>query len=105
MVPWNNGAIVKVVLLSAGLLLTLTAIAARAQAPAQAPAVQPAPGSPASSAAPASPDLQTLPAAASDPVDFARDVVPILNASCVRCHGRGKARGGFSLETRAMMME
>jgi mono/diheme cytochrome c family protein len=77
---------VKVVFLTAGLLLTLTAMFARAQAP-------------------ATPDLQKLPPAAADQVDFARDVVPILNTSCVRCHGRGKARGGFSLETRAAMME
>lgn len=82
----------KAVLLTAGLLVTLTAIVSRAQAPAVP-------------AAPASPDPQTLPAAASDPIDFARDVVPILDTSCIRCHGRGKARGGFSLETRAMMME
>jgi mono/diheme cytochrome c family protein len=83
---------VKAVFLTAGLLVTLTALS-RAQAPA-APAAQAV-----------QPSEQTLPRATSDPVDVARDIVPILNTSCIRCHGRGKARGGFSLETRAAMME
>ncbi len=42
-----------------------------------------------------------LPAAAQRPVDFARDIQPIFEASCVQCHGHGKAKGAFSLETRA----
>jgi mono/diheme cytochrome c family protein len=47
----------------------------------------------------------TLPPAASRPVDFARDIQPIFEASCVQCHGRGKAKGSFSLETRADFLE
>ena len=43
----------------------------------------------------------TLPAAATRPVDFVRDIQPIFEASCVQCHGRGKAKGSFSIETRA----
>ena len=42
-----------------------------------------------------------LPAPATRPVDFARDIQPIFEASCVQCHARGKAKGSFSLETRA----
>jgi mono/diheme cytochrome c family protein len=42
-----------------------------------------------------------LPPPASRPVDFVRDIQPIFEASCVQCHGRGKAKGSFSLETRA----
>ncbi|MEY2881638.1 MAG: hypothetical protein RLZZ15_4018, partial [Verrucomicrobiota bacterium] len=49
--------------------------------------------------APADPAL--LPPAATRPVDFARDIQPIFEASCVQCHARGKAKGAFSLETRA----
>jgi mono/diheme cytochrome c family protein len=43
----------------------------------------------------------TLPPAATRPVDFVRDIQPIFEASCVQCHGRGKAKGSFSIETRA----
>lgn len=48
-----------------------------------------------------SPDqLARLPPAATRPVDFARDIQPLFEASCVQCHARGKSKGGFSLETR-----
>lgn len=42
----------------------------------------------------------TLPSASVARVDFARDIQPIFEASCVQCHARGKAKGSFSLETR-----
>src|SRR6185436_15971934 len=32
-------------------------------------------------------------------VDFVRDIKPILETSCVKCHGRGKDKGGFRLDT------
>lgn len=38
-------------------------------------------------------------------VDFAHDVVPILRAHCVKCHGGEKAEGGFSLNSRALILE
>ena len=41
-----------------------------------------------------------LPAPVTRPVDFARDIQPIFEASCVQCHARGKSKGSFSLETR-----
>jgi hypothetical protein len=34
-------------------------------------------------------------------VDFARDVRPLLNARCVRCHGADKQQGGLRLDDRA----
>ncbi|MGH7944109.1 MAG: DUF1549 domain-containing protein [Opitutaceae bacterium] len=42
-----------------------------------------------------------LPASVTQPVDFAQDIQPIFEASCVQCHARGKSKGSFSLETRA----
>ncbi len=41
-----------------------------------------------------------LPPAVERPVDFTKEIKPLLEASCLQCHGRGKAKGGFSLETR-----
>jgi len=45
-----------------------------------------------------------LPQPAARPVDFVRDVKPILQVSCVRCHARGRDRGGFSIETRERLL-
>jgi mono/diheme cytochrome c family protein len=44
--------------------------------------------------------LQKLPAPASGSIDFTRDIKPIFESSCVKCHGRGKDKGGFRLDTR-----
>jgi mono/diheme cytochrome c family protein len=41
-----------------------------------------------------------LPPAASRPVDFAQEIKPLFEAACVKCHAKGKDKGGFSLETR-----
>src|SRR5881394_3855609 len=43
--------------------------------------------------------IAKLPAPSTARVDFARDVKPIFDAACVKCHGKGKDKGGFSLET------
>ncbi len=51
-------------------------------------------------AAVASEKQAQFPVAATRPIDFARDIQPIFEASCVQCHGRGKDKGAFSLETR-----
>lgn len=49
--------------------------------------------------------LDSLPPASREPVDFVRDVQPILEASCVKCHGRGKDKGGFRLDTRETLLK
>ena len=41
-----------------------------------------------------------LPAPATHAVDFEKEIKPIFDAACVKCHGKGKEKGGFSLETR-----
>jgi mono/diheme cytochrome c family protein len=46
-----------------------------------------------------------LPPPVQRPVDFTRDIKPILQVSCVRCHARGRDRGGFSIETRERLLE
>ncbi len=45
-----------------------------------------------------------LPPAATHTIDFAREIQPILQVSCVRCHARGRKRGGFSIETRELLL-
>ena len=50
------------------------------------------------------PAEKALPAAAARPIDFAADVKPILQASCARCHARGRERGGLSIETRERLL-
>lgn len=40
-----------------------------------------------------------LPAPSALKVDFARDIQPILEASCAKCHARSKAKGGFNFDT------
>ena len=49
--------------------------------------------------------IAKLPPAADRPVDFAKDVKPLLEASCIQCHARGKTKGGLSLETRDALMK
>ena len=41
-----------------------------------------------------------LPPAATRPVDFVRDIQPLFEGSCLKCHAKGKDKGGFSIETR-----
>ena len=38
-------------------------------------------------------------------VDFAHDVVPILKAHCAECHTDKKSEGGFSFNTRKLLLE
>ena len=48
---------------------------------------------------------QNAPAQAPAPIDFERDVQPILQATCYECHGSQKARGGLRLDIRAAAMK
>jgi Protein of unknown function (DUF1549)/Protein of unknown function (DUF1553)/Planctomycete cytochrome C len=38
-------------------------------------------------------------------VDFAHDIVPLLEARCAKCHTRGKYRGSFSLDSREAILK
>src|SRR5690242_12907505 len=49
--------------------------------------------------------VEKLPGPADHTVDFAKEVKPILEASCVKCHGRGKAKGGFALDNRETLLK
>jgi len=45
-------------------------------------------------------DVSQLPPAATNKVDFARDIKPIFDTSCIRCHGPVKPKSGFRLDSR-----
>src|SRR5438105_13074477 len=45
-------------------------------------------------------DASKLPAAAKNEVDFARDVRPLLESRCWKCHGETKHESGLSLHRR-----
>lgn len=50
-------------------------------------------------------DEPGLPAAAPGKIDFESQIKPILQSRCLSCHGRGKYKGGLSLETREAILE
>src|SRR5262245_47250457 len=49
--------------------------------------------------------LLPIPAGGAGPVDYVRDVKPILAKTCYRCHGPDKQRSGFRLDTVAAAIE
>jgi hypothetical protein len=46
-----------------------------------------------------------LPPPATGTVDFKRDIQPIVEKSCVKCHGRGRNKGDFVFETRETLLK
>jgi mono/diheme cytochrome c family protein len=49
--------------------------------------------------------IKALPPPASHQVDFKTEIKPIFEASCIRCHGRGRARGGLQIDSRATLLK
>ena len=50
-------------------------------------------------------DESKLPAAATIKIDFTRDIKPIFDTSCIRCHGPVKPKSGFRLDNRAAALK
>jgi mono/diheme cytochrome c family protein len=50
-------------------------------------------------------DSAAVPVTPAKQVDFAKDVVPIFQASCISCHANGLAKGGFKLDTRELILK
>src|SRR3954462_1965512 len=50
-------------------------------------------------------DPSKLPPVAARPVDFEKEIKPLFEATCVKCHAKGKDKGGLSLETRGSLIK
>ncbi len=46
-----------------------------------------------------------LPPPANHAIDFSKEIKPIIEASCIKCHGRGRAKGGLQLDTRETLLK
>jgi mono/diheme cytochrome c family protein len=49
-------------------------------------------------------DFTKLPPAATRPVDFVKDIQPILDAHCVKCHGPEKQKGGWRADVKEVAL-
>ncbi|MDQ6631862.1 MAG: DUF1549 domain-containing protein [Verrucomicrobiota bacterium] len=49
--------------------------------------------------------IKQLPPPAPHPIDFAKEIKPILETSCMKCHGRGKSKGGFQIDTKETFLK
>lgn len=46
-----------------------------------------------------------LPPSVTHTVSFTKDIKPIFEARCISCHGRGKSKGSFRMDSRETMLE
>src|SRR5215471_1812015 len=46
-----------------------------------------------------------LPPSANHTVNFSKEIKPILESSCIKCHGRGRTKGSFQLDTRETFLK
>ena len=46
-----------------------------------------------------------LPPPAARAVDFEKDIKPLFEAACIKCHAKGKDKGGLSIETRETFLK
>src|ERR1043166_3059285 len=50
-------------------------------------------------------DLTKLPAADTNTVDFRRDIKPILDSHCLKCHGPERPKSRFRVDDRAALLK
>ena len=61
--------------------------------------------SPTSTRAVEAPSPASLPAPAARPVSFAKDIKPLLEASCIKCHAHGQKKGSFQIDSRDLFLK
>jgi mono/diheme cytochrome c family protein len=49
--------------------------------------------------------IAQLPPPAARTVDFSKEIKPILEARCVNCHGHGRDKGGFQIDSRETLLK
>src|SRR4051812_22154465 len=49
--------------------------------------------------------IKRLPAPSRRQVNFGKDIKPILEASCIKCHGRGRDKGHFQIDSRETVLK
>lgn len=53
----------------------------------------------------APPEVAKLPPVAPHTVDFEKEIKPLFEAACVKCHAKGREKGEFSIETREAFLK
>src|SRR6185436_12967664 len=48
---------------------------------------------------------KTLPPSADHAINFTKEIKPILEASCIKCHGRGRDKGDFQIDSRETLLK
>src|SRR5262249_7314860 len=56
-------------------------------------------------AGPTAEELAKLPPPSQSTIDSQRDIQPIFEAACIKCHGRGRAKGGFKIDSRETFLQ
>ena len=49
--------------------------------------------------------IRQLPTPPTRQIDFSKEIKPILETSCTKCHGRGKDKGGFKIDNRETFLK
>jgi len=49
--------------------------------------------------------IQQLPPPGSHPIDFQKEIKPILEDRCINCHGHGRAKGDFRMDSRQTLLK
>jgi hypothetical protein len=48
---------------------------------------------------------KSLPPTAAHPINFTKHIKPIIETSCIKCHGRGRDKGGLQMDTRETLLK